>query len=97
MRASGKSATFTIMQQWPQSQKDWSLIEELSLSYLTFADYIYHDKDMLIALMERWDPNSNTFHLPTGEISVTLEDVCKITRLPIRGKLVNMIPISSMD
>jgi len=64
---------------------------------LAFDDYIYHDRDMLIALMKRWDSNSNTFHLPTEEITITLEDVYRITRLPIRGKLVNMISISSMD
>jgi len=52
---------------------------------------------MLTALMERWDPNSNTFHLPMGEIMITLEDVYRITRLPIRGKLVNMISILSME
>jgi len=52
---------------------------------------------MLTALMERWDLNSNTFHLPIGELTVTLEDVYRITRLPIKGKLVNMTPILSMD
>jgi len=72
-------------------------VEELSLSYLVFVDYIYHDRDMIIALMERWDPNSNTFHLSTGEITVTLEDVYRITRLPIRGKLFNMVLVPSME
>lgn len=52
---------------------------------------------MLIALMERWDSNSNTFHLHTEEITITLEDVYRITRLPIKDKLVNMISILSMD
>lgn len=52
---------------------------------------------MLTALMERWDPNSNTFHLPTGEMMVTLEDVYWITRLPIRGKLVNMVLVPGME
>jgi len=64
---------------------------------LAFVDYIYHDRDMLTALMERWDPNSNTFHLLIEEIMITLEDVYKITRLPIKGKLVNMVPISGME
>ena len=72
-------------------------MEELSLSDLAFADYIYHDKDILTTLMERWDPNSNTFYLPMGEIMVTLEDVYRITRLPIRGKLVNMVPVLGME
>jgi len=61
---------------------DWNLLEELSLSYLVFADYIYHDRDMLTALMERWDPNLNTFHLSTGEMMVTLEDVYRSLGCP---------------
>jgi len=72
-------------------------LEEISLSYLAFANYIYHDRDMLTTLMERWDSNSNTFHLSTGEMTVTLEDVYRITRLPIRGKLVNMVPVPGME
>jgi len=52
---------------------------------------------MWIALMERWDPNSNTLHLPTRHIIVMLEDIYRITRLPIRGKLLSMIPIPSME
>ena len=64
---------------------------------MAFVDYIYHDRDMLTALMEIWDPNSNTFHLLIEEIMITLEDVYKITRLPIKGKLVNMVPISGME
>jgi len=64
---------------------------------LAFADYIHHDRDMLTALMERWDLNLNTFHFPIGEMIVTLEDVYWITRLPIRGKLVNMVLILGME
>jgi len=97
MRTSSKSVAFTTAQRWPQSQVDWNLLEELSLSYLAFSDYIYHDRDMLIALMEKWDPNSNTFYLSTREMIVTLEDVYWITRLPIRGKLVNMVLIPGME
>jgi len=43
---------------------------------------------MLIALMEIWDPNLNTIHFSIGEM---------ITRLPIRDKLVNMVPIPGME
>lgn len=40
---------------------------------------------MLMALMERWDPDTCTFHLPIGEMMVTLEDLYRILCLPIRG------------
>ncbi|KAH9291333.1 hypothetical protein KI387_043480, partial [Taxus chinensis] len=38
------------------------------------------------ALIERWNPEKNTFQLPTGEMTVTLEDVFQILRLPITGR-----------
>lgn len=97
MRPYRKSDTFTYTQLWPQSVESLSLLEDVSLSYLDFLYYIYHDQDMLTTLMEWWYPNSNTVHLPTREIIVTLKDLYRITRLPIRGKLGNMTLVPSME
>ncbi|XP_015938235.1 protein MAIN-LIKE 1-like [Arachis duranensis] len=38
---------------------------------------------MLAALVERWRPETHTFVLPIGEVTVTLEDVAHIFGLPI--------------
>ncbi|KAH9310115.1 hypothetical protein KI387_038026, partial [Taxus chinensis] len=38
------------------------------------------------ALIERWNLEKNTFYLPTGKMTVTLEDVFRILRLPITGR-----------
>lgn len=43
---------------------------------------------LLIVLVERWHSNHNTFHLPTGEITVTPKDVYRILWIPISGDLV---------
>ncbi|KAH9302206.1 hypothetical protein KI387_013789, partial [Taxus chinensis] len=42
----------------------------------------------MVALIERWDPATNVFHLPTGEMTITLEDVYRILQLPIEGEAV---------
>jgi Plant mobile domain len=34
------------------------------------------DKSLLAALVERWRPETSTFHLLVGELTVMLEDVC---------------------
>lgn len=42
---------------------------------------------LLIALVERWHSDMNTFHLATGEMTMTLEDCYRILRIPIVGAL----------
>ncbi|XP_025647900.1 serine/threonine-protein phosphatase 7 long form homolog [Arachis hypogaea] len=41
---------------------------------------------LLSALVERWRPETHTFHLPVGEVTVTLEDVTYILGLPVNGE-----------
>ncbi|KAI5005803.1 hypothetical protein ZWY2020_033046 [Hordeum vulgare] len=40
----------------------------------------------ITALIDRWRPETHSFHLRTGEMIVTLQDVSMITALPIEGK-----------
>ncbi|KAE8805808.1 hypothetical protein D1007_18157 [Hordeum vulgare] len=40
----------------------------------------------LTALTDRWRPEKHSFHLPLGEMSITLEDIAMISGLPIEGK-----------
>ncbi|XP_058785450.1 protein MAIN-LIKE 2-like [Vicia villosa] len=47
------------------------------------------DRKFILALQERWRPETHTFHLPIGECTVTLEDVYMLLGLPIDGKAVN--------
>lgn len=42
----------------------------------------------LSALVDRWRPETHTFHLPSGEMTVTLQDMAMIAALPIRGRAV---------
>src|SRR5436305_513123 len=40
---------------------------------------------LITALVERWRPETHTFHLPCGECIVTLEDVLYLLGLPVNG------------
>ncbi|XP_040954776.1 protein MAIN-LIKE 1-like [Gossypium hirsutum] len=44
--------------------------------------------DLISALVERWRPETHTFHLPCGEVSITLQDVAVQLRLSINGEAV---------
>ena len=52
------------------------------------ADPIVADVALLSALVERWRPETHTFHLPVGEITVSLQDVSCLWGLPITGRAV---------
>ncbi|XBH86018.1 hypothetical protein VPH35_073781 [Triticum aestivum] len=40
----------------------------------------------LTALVDRWRPETHSFHLPCGELTMTLEDMAMISGLPIDGQ-----------
>ena len=45
----------------------------------------YVDPALVEAFVERWYPETNTFHLPWGEMTITLHDVALLTGLNIDG------------
>ena len=45
------------------------------------------DHCLISALVERWRPETHTFHLPHGEMSITVQDVEVIYGLPIKGEV----------
>ena len=44
-----------------------------------------YDYPLLCALLDRWRPETHTFHFPVGELAPTLEDVALLTGLPCAG------------
>ncbi|XP_072084561.1 serine/threonine-protein phosphatase 7 long form homolog [Arachis hypogaea] len=54
-------------------------------------------KTLVNALVERWHPDTHTFHLPVGECAVTLEDVAMIFGLPTDGLPVTGMTLSSFE
>ena len=47
----------------------------LTLSHLVEGGPIQLDRSLLTALVDRWRPETHTFHLPCGEMTPTLPDV----------------------
>lgn len=61
-------------------------MRKTGLHHLSQIEKITIDHALITALVERWHPETNTFHLQSGEATITLEDVAYIYGLPIDGK-----------
>ncbi|KAL6530871.1 hypothetical protein OROGR_014731 [Orobanche gracilis] len=81
-----------------QSLSEWrsvmspSLVGRITgsgLSHLTDAMFRHIDFPLISAFVERWQPDTNSFHMPFGEMTIMLHDVWQILRIPIEGRLVD--------
>jgi hypothetical protein len=55
---------------------------------LSFTNIVHHGMPIHDhhGMVDRWRPKTHSFHLPYGEMMVTLEDVAMILGLSIRGR-----------
>ncbi|KAK1258502.1 hypothetical protein QJS04_geneDACA017289 [Acorus gramineus] len=54
------------------------------------VEYSFHapNRHLISSMVERWHPETNTFHLPFGEMTITLDDVTQIIGIPVMGRAV---------
>lgn len=50
-----------------------SYIKEYGLFPMVYTSYIHVDKVVVYTFVEKWQPETNTFHLPFGEMTITLD------------------------
>ena len=62
-----------------------ALVEETGFYWACKLAYIKIDGGLIHALIERWRPETHTFHMPCGECTITLEDVGMLTGMPVDG------------
>ncbi|XP_052728518.1 protein MAIN-LIKE 1-like [Vigna angularis] len=61
-----------------------------SLMPLTGICYDYVDNGLLLRFIERWHFETSSFHLPIGEMSITLDDVSTLLHLPVMGQMCDL-------
>ncbi|KAK1411620.1 hypothetical protein QVD17_38176 [Tagetes erecta] len=60
-------------------------VDSTGLGGILRCGYRKLDRALIKGLIERCRPETNTFHLPFGEVTVTLQDVNVLWGLPIEG------------
>ncbi|RWR97831.1 serine/threonine-protein phosphatase 7 long form [Cinnamomum micranthum f. kanehirae] len=62
-----------------------AIIDESGLADLRRFSYRYISSPLVLAFVERWQPETNTFHMPFGEMTITLDDVRTLLGIPVTG------------
>ena len=55
------------------------------------------DQGLMSAFVERWHKETISFHLPIGEVTITLDDVASLLNLPIIGVFHSFEPLHVDD
>ncbi|XP_020247944.1 serine/threonine-protein phosphatase 7 long form homolog [Asparagus officinalis] len=93
---SGEPVPEYTMIEHSHSHSAWVIEDERVLALIAQAGfrpcstirYIRLDWPLITALIERWRPETNTFHMHIGECTITLQDVAVILGLRIDGPVV---------
>ena len=64
----------------------FAIVRLLGLEGPHLVPSIQLDHALITAFVERWRPKTHTFHLPHGEMTITLQDVGVIMGLPVEGE-----------
>ncbi|GAB2277646.1 hypothetical protein Dimus_039238 [Dionaea muscipula] len=64
------------------------LITGSQLSHLSMSMHQHINMPLISAFVERWQPETNSFHMSFGEMTITLHDVWYILRIPVSGRAI---------
>ncbi|XP_021715739.1 protein MAIN-LIKE 2-like [Chenopodium quinoa] len=77
-----------VMWRGRQSVENLEVIHGSWLSHLPGLMFKRLNWPLISAFVERWQPDTNTFHMPFGEIMILLHDVYNILWLRVEGNMV---------
>ncbi|XP_025683363.1 serine/threonine-protein phosphatase 7 long form homolog [Arachis hypogaea] len=78
-------------QNMPMHERIIPYLERAGLYHLARlnSQWFWLDEPLVSAFVERWRPETHTFHMPFGECTVTLQDVAFQLGLPVDGEAVS--------
>ena len=73
------------------------MIAATGLDPLIRCSVITTDPGLISAFVEKWHRETSSFHLPVGEVTITLDDVSSLLHIPITGALHSFGPMATAD
>ncbi|XP_047166760.1 protein MAINTENANCE OF MERISTEMS-like [Vigna umbellata] len=73
------------------------IVNGSGLMSLVGMSYDYVDRGLLLAFVERFHFETCSFHLPVGEMTLTLNDVSSLLHLPVLGQLCHLEEVDFED
>ena len=84
---SRKKPLEAIIEQRDMSDALYDVLPATPLGRLPYIMHQHIDCALISAFVERWQPDTNTFHMPWGEMTIMLHDVQRILGIGIEGSL----------
>jgi len=75
----------------------WDPVEASGLHHLIYTRFSTVTHAMVHALCERWHTETNSFHLPVGEMTITLDNVYNLLHLPTQGRMLDHDAVVDRD
>lgn len=94
LKCQSRVSVIKTLQEWysQMSPSQIELVESTGLSHLQFSMLPHLDWPLICAFVERWQPDTNSFHMPFGEMTIMMHDVWHILRIPVDGGLISAVP-----
>ena len=71
-------------------------VQIAGLSTLMVDSFTMIDRALMSAMAERWHPETSSFHMPFGEMIITIDDVNCLLHLSVRGSFF-ILPVMDVD
>ncbi|KAJ1397179.1 Aminotransferase-like, plant mobile domain [Sesbania bispinosa] len=69
----------------PENNYVRDIVDDSGLGPLVEGTHSLVNKSLLSMFSERWNKDTSNFHLPMGEMTITLDDVNNLLHIPVRG------------